>query len=472
MLRVDTLQDLFVAAETLARFRGQPRRAARSMPDQRRRRRRDGGRLRPRRPASTLAAAERRHAARGSTRVLPANWSHANPVDIIGDAPAERYVADAARRCSPTRQPARCCSCTRRPRSCRAPTSRARCVPLAQPAPAARARLLARRRRGGRGARSSSATPASPATTRPRRRCAPSRCCATYRRNQAQLLEAAAGADAARGRARPGRACARSSPRRWPTAASCSPSPRPRRCSPPAASRWWPRSVVGADADAAAAAAAAIGFPVALKILSPTSAHKSRRRRRARSDLADEPQRARRGRRACWRACARCGPTRASTASPCRRWCSAPHAHELIVGASIDPVFGPVILFGQGGTAVEVVADRAHRAAAAERAAGARAGRAHPRREAAAPATATRRRPTSTPSARRADGRRRSCWPTCPQIAELDINPLLADAKGVDRARRARARERRRRRPARATSRSGPTRPSSAQTRGLARPAR
>ena len=23
---------------------------------------------------------------------LPANWSHANPVDIIGDAPVERYV--------------------------------------------------------------------------------------------------------------------------------------------------------------------------------------------------------------------------------------------------------------------------------------------------------------------------------------------------------------------------------------------
>jgi len=35
------------------------------------------------------------------------------------------------------------------------------------------------------------------------------------------------------------------------------------------------------------------------------------------------------------------------------------HAHELIIGASEDSVFGPVILFGQGGTAVEVVADRA-----------------------------------------------------------------------------------------------------------------
>jgi acetyltransferase len=36
-----------------------------------------------------------------------------------------------------------------------------------------------------------------------------------------------------------------------------------------------------------------------------------------------------------------------------------PAAHELIIGVKEDPQFGPVIMFGQGGTAVEVVADRA-----------------------------------------------------------------------------------------------------------------
>jgi acetyltransferase len=36
-----------------------------------------------------------------------------------------------------------------------------------------------------------------------------------------------------------------------------------------------------------------------------------------------------------------------------------PRAHELIVGVATDPVFGPTILFGQGGTAVEVLKDSA-----------------------------------------------------------------------------------------------------------------
>ncbi|HVP85055.1 MAG TPA: bifunctional acetate--CoA ligase family protein/GNAT family N-acetyltransferase [Rhizomicrobium sp.] len=35
-----------------------------------------------------------------------------------------------------------------------------------------------------------------------------------------------------------------------------------------------------------------------------------------------------------------------------------PSAHELIAGMTVDPTFGPVLLFGQGGTAVEVIGDK------------------------------------------------------------------------------------------------------------------
>lgn len=37
---------------------------------------------------------------------------------------------------------------------------------------------------------------------------------------------------------------------------------------------------------------------------------------------------------------------------------SRPKAHELILGAAVDPTFGPCLLFGHGGVATEVIADR------------------------------------------------------------------------------------------------------------------
>lgn len=36
-----------------------------------------------------------------------------------------------------------------------------------------------------------------------------------------------------------------------------------------------------------------------------------------------------------------------------------PRSHELIVGLSVDPTFGPLVMFGAGGTAVEVIRDTA-----------------------------------------------------------------------------------------------------------------
>jgi acetyltransferase len=105
------------------------------------------------------------------------------------------------------------------------------------------------------------------------------------------------------------------------------------------------------------------------------------------------------------------------------------HAQELIVGASIDPVFGPVILFGQGGTAVEVLADRAIGLP--------------PLNEPLARSLVDRTRVArllagfrDVPPADRAALHRvlvavSTMLAEVPELAELDINPLLVDDQGA-----------------------------------------
>ena len=106
-----------------------------------------------------------------------------------------------------------------------------------------------------------------------------------------------------------------------------------------------------------------------------------------------------------------------------------PLAQELIVGAGVDPVFGPVLLFGQGGTMVEVLGDRAvglpplNRVLAREMVSRTRVARLlagyrdHPpaRLDALCDVLIAL-------SQMQAD---------LPELAELDINPLLADHEGV-----------------------------------------
>lgn len=106
-----------------------------------------------------------------------------------------------------------------------------------------------------------------------------------------------------------------------------------------------------------------------------------------------------------------------------------PGAYELIVGAATDPVFGPVILFGEGGTAVEVIADKA---------------------VALPPLNMKLARELidSTRVARRLDGYRdrppvnrqeiqlaliriAQLVADIPEVVEIDINPLLADDRDV-----------------------------------------
>lgn len=111
------------------------------------------------------------------------------------------------------------------------------------------------------------------------------------------------------------------------------------------------------DLDAALAAAERIGYPVALKIVSPEVLHKSDVGGVA-LDLGDA---------AALRSAAQRMHERVLKAVPhaqlvgftVQAMAVRPQAVETIVGIASDPVFGRVLLFGEGGTAVEVRADRA-----------------------------------------------------------------------------------------------------------------
>ncbi len=170
-----------------------------------------------------------------------------------------------------------------------------------------------------------------------------------------------------------------------------------------------------------------VGFPVAIKILSPDITHKSDVGGVA-LDLESAEQ---------VEAVAVAMLTRIERLKPdarvdgftvqaMARW---PEAHELIVGASEDPIFGPVVLFGQGGTAVEVVADRAvglpplNTSLAQELVSRTRISRL---------LVGYRHRPAANLRAIfRTIAQVSQLVSDIPEVAELDINPLLADETGV-----------------------------------------
>jgi acetyltransferase len=117
------------------------------------------------------------------------------------------------------------------------------------------------------------------------------------------------------------------------------------------------RTEVASDAEHAARLATEIGFPVALKIISPQVTHKS--------DVGGVALNL--GSAAEVRHAAQAMAQRLRERSPqatlagfsVQEMVRRPAALETIVGMTVDAVFGPVILFGQGGVAVEVLADRA-----------------------------------------------------------------------------------------------------------------
>ncbi len=114
---------------------------------------------------------------------------------------------------------------------------------------------------------------------------------------------------------------------------------------------------VAATPDEAAKIAEEIGLPVALKILSPDITHKS--------DVGGvalglgTTEEVRWVAEAMLARISRTSPKATLSGFTVQKMSHRPQAHELIIGVTTDSIFGPVVLFGRGGTAVEVIADRA-----------------------------------------------------------------------------------------------------------------
>jgi acetyltransferase len=105
------------------------------------------------------------------------------------------------------------------------------------------------------------------------------------------------------------------------------------------------------------AVAAAIGYPVALKILSPDITHKS--------DVGGvvldiaTPEDIEPAAQTMLARCQELRPEARFEGFAVQKMIRRGGALELFAGIAVDPTFGPIILFGRGGTAVEVIGDRA-----------------------------------------------------------------------------------------------------------------
>ncbi len=117
------------------------------------------------------------------------------------------------------------------------------------------------------------------------------------------------------------------------------------------------KTEVATSAEEASRLAEQIGFPVALKILSPEVSHKSDVGGVALNLETGDDVRA--AAEAMANRLAEYRPDATLAGFTVQEMVRRPGAYELIVGAVTDPVFGPVVLAGEGGTAVEVVGDKA-----------------------------------------------------------------------------------------------------------------
>jgi acyl-CoA synthetase (NDP forming) len=179
------------------------------------------------------------------------------------------------------------------------------------------------------------------------------------------------------------------------------------------------------DADAAAAAAREMGFPVVMKIVAPAIIHKT--------DVGGvqvgiaNVEEARRAFEEITAGARRAQPGVEITGVLVQQMVKG--GREMIVGMSRDPSLGPMLMFGLGGTLVEVLHDVVfrlapiHRLDAAEMVRGIRGFRL---------LTGVRGAPPADLGALEDVLLRVSRLATdFPEIAELDLNPVLAFADGV-----------------------------------------
>ncbi len=418
MLRVSTTRELFDAAETLARMKplcgerlaivsngGGPGVMATDALIG------GGGELAP----LTLATLGKLSA------VLPPGWSHGNPVDIVGDAPAERYATtlqivlddpqvdaallihaptaivpaiDIARACrallaSPPRPVLTCWMGADTVRKAAALSTRAGIPTYSTPEEAVNAFLQV----------------------------------VHYRRNQRQLMEVPASTPEFEGRAQAARALVAGAIAEGRDLLT---EPEAKEVLaaydiPIAATR------IARDVEEARRAAAETGFPVALKILSVDITHKSDVGGVAlHIGTVDELSRKA---QAMLARCRELRPAARIAGFTVQKMIQRDRAHELIAGVTVDPTFGPVVLFGQGGTAAEVIDDKAiallplNMTLAHELVSRTRVWRLL--------AGFRDRPPIDAPALELTLVKLSQLATDIAEIVELDINPLLADERGV-----------------------------------------
>ncbi|WP_299391630.1 bifunctional acetate--CoA ligase family protein/GNAT family N-acetyltransferase [Pelagibius sp.] len=427
MLRVYSLEELFDAAETLSRLS-----VARRHPDGRARLAilTNGGGLGILATDALIDHGGKLAELSASTKAaldacLPVTWSGGNPVDIIGDAPGVRYRA--ALEVLLQEREADATLVMHCPTAVASATEAAKAVVETLGATAAKDRPVLAAWVGDQAveeARRLFARHGIASYETPEQAVQGFMHLENYRRNQALLMRVP---HPERDVVEPDRAAARAvlepalaEGREWLSEAEAKALMQAYGI-PVVATQ-----VVASPAEAGAAAAA-LGGPVALKILSRDLTHKSDLGGVA-LDLEGE---------AAVTAAAEAMLQRIAAAAPhaklegftVQTMCRRPRAEELILGVVDDPQFGPVMLFGHGGTAVEVIADKALALPPLD-----------PMLAEAMMAETNvyrllqgyrDRPPAAIKEVADCLVRLSQVVSDMPEITEVDVNPLLADAEGV-----------------------------------------